>query len=106
MTFFINDGTNQALYDGRIVQFNSAFDLEAPPQRFLYEHFKQAVLANMKGAGQPRDLDFDSTEDAQSMPCFESGFGKEWFETKLADRLAPYDGGVAELLVDKDKDTE
>ena len=87
------------MYDGRIVQFNSTPDLGAPPQRLLYEHFKQAVLANMKGAGQPRDLDFDSTEDAQTMSVFESGFGKKWFETKLAERLAPYEGGSVALPV-------
>ena len=89
--FFANDGTNQPMFDGRIVQFNSAPDLPAPCQIFLYEHFKQAVLANMKGAGQPRDLDFDPSEDAQTMSVFETGFGKEWLETTLADRLAPYE---------------
>ena len=85
------------MYDGRVVQFSSTQDLPAPPQRLLYEHFKQAVLANMKGAGQPRDLDFDPTEDAQTMSVFETGFGKEWFETKMADKLAPYEGNCANL---------
>ena len=94
MTFFANDGVNQPLYDGRIVQFNSTPHLPAPPQVFLYEHFKQAVLANMKGAGQPRDLDFDPTEDAQAMSMFETGSGKEWLETRLADKLASYEGEV------------
>ena len=41
----------------------------------------------MKGAGQPRDLDFDPTEDAQTMSVFEDGAGKEWLETRLADKL-------------------
>jgi hypothetical protein len=91
VTFFANDGVNQPLYDGRIVQFNSTPNLPAPPQIFLYEHFKQAVLANMKGAGQPRDLDFDPTEDAQTMFVFETASGKEWLETRLADKLAPYE---------------
>src|SRR5947207_12076890 len=94
MTFFANDGVNQPLYDGRIIQFNSTPDLPAPPPVFLYEHFKQAVLANMKGAGQLRDLDFDPTEDAQSMSMFETGSGKEWLETRLADELAPYEGEI------------
>lgn len=80
------------MFDGRMIQFNSTHDLPAPPQVFLYEHFKQAVLANMKGAGQPRDLDFDPTEDAQRMSVFEKGSGKDWLETKLADKLAPYEG--------------
>ena len=47
------------------------------------------VLANMKGAGQPRNFDFDPTEDAQNMSVFESGEGKEWFETALAGKLLP-----------------
>jgi hypothetical protein len=51
----------------------------------------------MKGSGQPRDLDFDSSEDAQTMSLFESGDGKEWLETKIADRLGPYHGSIAEL---------
>ena len=89
--FFANDGMNQPMFDGRIIQFNSTPGLAAPPQIFLYEHFKQAVLANMKGAGQPRHLDFDPSEDAQTMSVFETGFGKEWLETRLADRLAPYE---------------
>ena len=97
VTYFLNDGLTQPQFDGRIIQFNATPDLPAPSRRFLYEHFKQAVLANMKGAGQPRDLDFDSTEDAQTMSVFETGFGKEWLETKLADRLAPYEGGVVTL---------
>ena len=51
----------------------------------------------MKGAGQPRDLDFDPTEDAQTMSVFETGFGKEWFETKMVDKLIPYEGICANL---------
>ena len=45
----------------------------------------------MKGAGQPRDLDFDPTEDAQTMSKFENGSGKEWFETRMDEKLASYD---------------
>jgi hypothetical protein len=94
------------MFDGRIVQFNNTPDLPRPPQRLIYEHFKQAVLANMKGAGQSRNLDFDATEDAQNMSTFESGFGKEWLETTIADKLAPYEGGRAPLstehVVDND----
>jgi len=78
------------MFDGRLVEFNSTPDLPSPPLIFLYEHFKQAVLANMKGAGQPRDFDFDPTEDAQQMSIFENGFGKQWFETRLVDKLLPY----------------
>ena len=85
------------MYDGRIIQFGMTPDVPAPPQRFLYEHFKQAVLANIKGAGQPRDYDFDSMEDAQTMSVFETGFGKEWLETKLANSLAPYEGDIVPL---------
>jgi hypothetical protein len=91
VTFFVNDGVNQPMYDGRIIQFDSTTNIPAPPQQFLYEHFKQAVLANMKGAGQPHDLDFDPTEDAQTMSIFETGSGKEWLETRMAEKLASYD---------------
>lgn len=62
--FFVNDGTSQTMFDGHIIQFNSTPDLPAPPQIFLYEHSKQAVLANVKDAGQPRHFDFDPSEDA------------------------------------------
>ena len=83
------------MYDGHIVQFNNSPGLPPPPpQALLYEHFKEAVLANMKGAGQPRDLDFDPTEDAQTMSQFETGSGKEWLETRLAEKLASYEGSV------------
>jgi len=101
VTFFWSDNVHQQLYDGRIVQFNGTADLPAPPQALLYEHFKQAVLANMKGAGQPRDFDFHPQEDAQSMSVFEKGAGKEWLETMVADKLAPYDGQCAELKEDE-----
>lgn len=89
----MNDGPGgtQETCDGRIVYFNSTPDRQAPPQALLYEHFKQAVLANMKGAGQPRDLDFDPTEDAQRMSQFETDSGKEWFETRMAEKLAVYE---------------
>jgi hypothetical protein len=63
--------------DGRIVGFNSSTARPAPPQRLIYEYFKQAVLANMKEAGHPRDLDFDPTEDSQTMSQIETGSGKE-----------------------------
>jgi hypothetical protein len=97
VTYFADDGQTRRLYDGRVIVFNDSADLPAPRQRFLYEHFKQAVLANMKGAGQPRELDFDPTEDAQTMSVFESGHGKKWLEAKLADKLAPYQGIVLSL---------
>jgi len=97
VTFFWTDNFHQQLFDGRIIQFNSTAELPAPPQALLYEHFRQAVLANMRGAGQPRDLDFDPQEDAQNMSVFEKEAGKEWFETLIADKLAPYDGKSAEL---------
>src|SRR5271170_2562643 len=82
----------QPQYDGIIVQFKTT--LPAPPRELLYEHFKQAVLANMKGAGQPRDLDFDPTEDAQTMFVFEKDSGKEWLETRMAEKLALYEEDV------------
>ena len=56
----------------------------------------------MKGAGQPRDLDFDSNEDSQKMSVFETDEGKQWFETNLADKLAPFDGSPAPLPIHLD----
>ena len=87
VTFFFSDNLLQQQLDRRLVQFNPTQDLPAPPNAFLWEHFRQAVLANMRGAGQPANLDFDPTEDSQDMSVFESGCGKEWFERELADKL-------------------
>ena len=92
VTFFWSNGFHQQMYDRRLVQFNTTAELPAPPQALIYEHFKQAVLANMKGGGQPRNFDFDPTEDAQNMSVFESGEGKDWFETALADKLGSNSG--------------
>lgn len=89
VTFFWSNGVDQQMYDRRVVQFNSTVELPAPPRALIYEHFRQAVLANMKGAGQPHNFDFDPTEDAQNMSVFEYGNGKEWLETTLADKLLP-----------------
>ena len=89
VTFFGSDGFFQPLLDRRLVQFNPTPENPAPHQVFIREHFKQAVLANMRGAGQIPNLDYDETQDAQSMAIFESGEGKQWLETKLADKLIP-----------------
>ena len=74
--------------DGTIVRFNSTPQTPAPPPALLYEHFKQAVLANMRGAGQPRDLEFDPTDDAHAMSTFEGGDGRNWFEDRMLSKLA------------------
>jgi len=87
--FFANDGLLQPLFDRRLVQFIPNAQNPPPPQALIWEHFKQAVLANMRGAGQIARLDYDETDDAQSMAAFESGEGKQWLETKLADKLIP-----------------
>jgi hypothetical protein len=89
VAFFWSNGFHQQIYDRRLVQFNSTSELPPPPQAFIYKHFRQAVLANMKGACQPRNFDFDFTEDAQDISVFESGEGKDWIETALADSLVP-----------------
>jgi len=98
--FFSDDGHFSRLYDRRVIRFNSTPDLPAPPHAFLMEHFRQAVLANMRGAGQVPDLDFDPKEDGQSMSVFESGEGKRWLERELADKLIPgIDDGPARELI-------
>ena len=97
VTFFWSDSFHQQLFDRRVVQFNSTPENPAPPHAFIYEHYKQAVLANIKGAGQPRDFDFDPEEDAQKMSSFEAGAGKDWLETFLANKLAPHEGTHVDL---------
>ena len=89
VTFFGSDGFLQPQLDRQVVQFNPTHTEPAPPQAFIYEHYRQAVLANMQGAGQTPDLEYDETEDVQSMAAFESGNGKEWLELKLAEKLVP-----------------
>jgi hypothetical protein len=96
--FFASDGFLQPMLDRRLIQFTPTPENPAPPQAFIYEHFKQAVLANMRGAGQIPKLDYDETDDSQSMATFESGDGKQWFETVLANRLIP---GVDDMEVDR-----
>ena len=77
----------QAQYDQTFVQFNNTPDLPAPPPQLLMEHFRQAVLANMKGAGKVQVYDIDPSEDAQSMSTFEQGEGKDYLELFLTDKL-------------------
>ena len=77
----------QTMYDQILVQFTSTAQLPAPPQALLFEHFRQAVLANMKGAGKVKIYDIDPSEDAQSMSVFESGEGKEYLELYMSDKL-------------------
>ena len=85
--WFFLDTQERVTYDGNLVQFTDTADLPAPPHALLYEHFKQAVLANMRGAGEVQLLNFDPGEDSQSMDIFEKGAGKIFLETYLKDRL-------------------
>jgi|SRR5579859_2046570 len=82
-------GPDQQLYDGRRVQFNSYPTHPAPPPEFLFEHFKQAVLANMKGAGKIPFLDYDPGQDSQSLAAFEGEEGKTLMETLILDKAPP-----------------
>jgi len=88
--WFFADLPERPLYEGNIIQFTNTADLPAPPTRLLYEHFKQAVLANMKGAGEVPLLNYDPEEDSQSMDVFESGTGKMYLETFFLDALAEH----------------
>ena len=103
VTCFFNDGLLVPLVDRRLVQFNPTEDLPAPPRAFIFEHFKQAVLANMRGAGQAPNLDFDTTQDSQNMAVFESGHGKEWLERELAGKLVP---GIDDRVSVKDLEAD
>jgi len=88
--FFVQT-LEQQTYEGRIVQFNSESLLPAPPIEFLQEHFKEAVLANMKGAGKVPFLDFDPDEDSRSLDTFESGEGKQTIEQVMMNKLSQED---------------
>jgi hypothetical protein len=81
------EGMYQTMYDQRPVQFNSTPELPSPPPQVLMEHFRQAVLANMKGAGKVQIYDIDPGEDSQTMSTFEDGEGKDYFELLIEDKL-------------------
>jgi hypothetical protein len=84
--FFI-DNMLQEMYDGRLVQFPSTSDLPGPAPQFIFDHFRQAVFANMKGAGQVTVYDYDPTDDAQNMSVFEGGEGKDYLEEFMKKKL-------------------
>jgi len=86
--WFFADLAERPLYEGNIIQFANTVELPGPPAQLLFEHFKQAVLANMRGAGEVPLLNYDPEEDAQGMDVFESGTGKMYLETFLLDGLA------------------
>ena len=85
--FFMSDGVLQPIFDRKVVRFNTSQELPAPPKAFLQEHFRQAVLANVRGQGQALGLQFNPSEDSHDMSVFESGGGKEWFERELKGKL-------------------
>ena len=87
--FFYKDGYHQPQLDQRVVEFFGIDENPAPARALLEDHFRQAVLANMRGSGESRDLDYDKYEHSRSMETFESGGGKQWLEIFLADRLIP-----------------
>ena len=88
--FFI-DNMLQAMYDDRPIQFTSTPDLPAPAPEFFVDHFRQAVFANMKGAGKVTVYDYDPTDDAQNMSVFEGGEGKEFLEQFMLKKLMTQD---------------
>jgi hypothetical protein len=88
--FFVPTLEQQA-YDGRVIQFNNSPTLPAPPAALLYEHFKQAVLANMKGAGKVPFLDFDPDEDSRSLATFDNPEGKIVIEQVMMNKLSGND---------------
>ena len=103
----------QTQYDDTLVQFNNTPDLPAPPPQLLMEHFRQAVLANMKGAGKVQIYDIDPSDDAQSMSTFEQGEGKDYLELFLTDKLlnaqyATGNDGISEIFtcVNEGKESE
>jgi hypothetical protein len=95
--FFV-DNMYQQMYDRRQVQFTPTPGLPAPPDVILLEHFRQAVLANMKGAGKVQVYDIDPSEDAQNMSVFEGGEGKEYLEGLLAEKLLAHEVRIGETV--------
>jgi len=93
MVHIVLDGLERQQYDGRVVQFRPSPDHPAPPPAILHEHWKQFVLANMRGGGEIPSLDYDEQEDSQRMSAFERGEGKLWFETKMLEELSGYEEG-------------
>ena len=96
--FFI-DNMLQPMYDNHIVQFFPTAELPAPPYALLMHHFRQAVFANMKGAGKVRIYDLDPEDDAQNMSVFSEGEGKDFIEGYLKKKLANFEtvrGGPGE----------
>jgi hypothetical protein len=99
MRFFI-ENMLQPMYDGRQVQFTGTPDLPSPATEFFLDHFRQAVFANMKGAGKVQVYDYDPNEDAQNMSIFESGEGKEYLEEFMKKKLPSHpnsNGNAAEI---------
>jgi hypothetical protein len=84
--FFVQTLEQQA-YDNRVVRFNNYPSLPAPPMEFLQEHFKQAVLANMKGAGEVPFLDFDPDEDSRSLATSPNAEDKIILEQVMMNKL-------------------
>ena len=89
MKFFVQT-LEQQTYEGRVVQFNN-YPSPAPPTEFLQEHFKQAVLANMKGAGKVPFLDFDPEEDSRSLATFQGDEGKTTLEQLMMSKIGRED---------------
>ena len=86
--WFFLDCMERQLYDGNGIRFINTPDLPDPPREILYEHFRQAVLANMRGQGEIPILDYDLTENSQAMSTFESSLGKPYLETFMLEKLA------------------
>lgn len=89
----------RGMYEGKLIQFTNTNELPAPPYDLLYEHFKQAVLANMRGAGEVPLLNYDPSEDSQSMDIFETGTGKVFLETYILGKLHEDDDHDAHKMV-------
>jgi hypothetical protein len=78
--YFADDNGTRALYDHKLVHFNQGYSVFPPTKEILEVHFQQCVLARMKGAGQPAELDpsFDPSADARILRDLTLAFGKDW----------------------------
>ena len=84
---FFKECPDQQLYDGQIVQFNGTPENPAPPRALIYEHFRQAVLANTKGVGKILLLDYDPSEEGDGLSYLDGEEGPKILDAILWDRL-------------------
>ena len=94
VTFFGSDGFLQPILDRRKVTFGPSS--REPPLEFIREHFRQAVLANIRGTGQRALCEDKHRPDALTLARLERG----WLDVRRAEPTVPqYDEDESELFI-------